>query len=100
MVDKALIIISVCALGALCITLLAYARKKYKVIEAKRIDELTALLPNANCGRCGNPRCRGLAQKLLKGNASPDSCVSGGEIIYLRVAKYLGVEKGRDMKQY
>lgn len=46
---------------------LAIAAKVLHVKEDERIDEVAKLLPNANCGACGFPGCRGLAEAIVKG---------------------------------
>ena len=40
-----------------------------------RIDELNARLPALDCGSCGAPTCRALAEDVVKGIASEIDCV-------------------------
>jgi len=72
--------------------------KKFRVDEDPRIDEVTALLPGANCGGCGNPGCRGLAEALVKaadkGDISGLKCPPGGNDTMAAIAKLLGLEAG------
>jgi len=70
--------------------------KKFTVDEDPRIDEVAALLPGANCGGCGNPGCRGLAEALVKGADAGDisalSCPPGGADVMAAIAKFLGMK--------
>ncbi|MCU0611161.1 MAG: 4Fe-4S dicluster domain-containing protein [Candidatus Eisenbacteria bacterium] len=40
-----------------------------------RIEELTSMLPGKQCGACGAPSCRDLAEDIVRGNATPSDCV-------------------------
>ncbi len=93
MADKVLIILSSCGFAALFFTLFFYLKKRRDGALGPGIDALTAILPNANCGACGNPGCRELARKILKGKSPPDACVSGGSLTAVRVARFLGLEE-------
>ncbi len=84
--------VSMGGLGAALAGFLAFADKKLKVDEDPRIEALTGILPNTNCGGCGYPGCRMLAEALLKGEAPPNSCVAGGSGVARSLAAYLGVE--------
>ena len=46
-------------------TVLAVAQRFLKVDEDPRIEATNELLPGTNCGACGEPGCRGLAEKLV-----------------------------------
>lgn len=39
------------------------------------IDQLTQLFPGLDCGSCGSPSCRALAEDIVKGNASQNDCI-------------------------
>lgn len=57
---------------------LAYASKALYVEEDTRIEDITKLLPGANCGSCGNPGCAGFATAIVEGNAKKlSSCKPG-----------------------
>jgi hypothetical protein len=38
------------------------------------IQKLRSILPGIDCGACGAPSCRALAEDIVKGNASLDDC--------------------------
>lgn len=39
------------------------------------IDELEATLPGLDCGSCGSPSCRALAEDVVRGYAQVDECI-------------------------
>ncbi|MFI3315270.1 MAG: Fe-S cluster domain-containing protein [Rikenellaceae bacterium] len=84
-------IITLCALGAVAAIVLYYVAQKFKVYEDPRIDETEKMLPGANCGGCGYPGCRGLADALVA-NDDIDSlfCPVGGAETMTKIATYLG----------
>ena len=49
---------------------LAIAAKVLYVKEDERIDEVATRLPNYNCGTCGYPGCKGLAEAIVTGKES------------------------------
>jgi len=72
--------------------------KKFPVKEDPRIDEVMELLPGANCGGCGYPGCRGLAEALVKaadqGSIEGLLCPPGGINAMTAIAGHLGVGAG------
>lgn len=58
------IVLGVAALMGL---LLAVADKFLFVAVDERVEKVTSMLPNANCGGCGYPGCAGLAEALVEG---------------------------------
>lgn len=84
--------ISMGGLGAVLAVFLAFADKKFKVTEDPRIEAALALLPNSNCGGCGYPGCRMLAEALAKGGAPSNACVAGGNAVARMLAGFLGQE--------
>jgi len=99
-----IILYSVLTLGAVAAgasIILFVVAKKFKVEEDPRIDEVLELLPGANCGGCGFPGCRGLAEALVKaadkGDISALFCPPGGTDTMANVAKHLGVEAGESV---
>lgn len=89
-------------LAALCVALaglLALAQRKLYVWEDPRIDDVTDLLPGANCGACGLPGCRAFAESVVGGTIQPGQCTVGGPDGATRVAEYLGIDAGSMEKQ-
>ena len=63
-------IITMLVLGALLGLGLGIASKYLAVKEDERIEMVTQMLPNYNCGSCGYPGCSGLAQALVNGEVT------------------------------
>jgi len=86
-------IISLSAVGGISAVILYFVAQKFKVFEDPRIDLVTEALPAANCGGCGYPGCRGLAEAMVKSDdLSPFFCPVGGNAVMATVAKILGKE--------
>lgn len=92
-------VVSMGGIGAVLAVFLAFADKKFKVEEDPRIEEIYTILPGSNCGGCGYPGCRALAEMLLKGEAPPNVCVAGGNETALKLAAALGVEAQGHMRK-
>ena len=63
------ILIAVIALGSIGLVaalVLFICSKKFAVKEDPRLAQVSAVLPQANCGGCGFPGCGGLADALVK----------------------------------
>ena len=66
--DGLLILFSVLILAGLGVILglgLAFASKVFHVEVDTRVEDITAILPNANCGACGYPGCAGYAEAIV-----------------------------------
>ncbi|OQX56410.1 MAG: hypothetical protein B5M53_01600 [Candidatus Cloacimonas sp. 4484_209] len=90
-----IIAISTIAMGGLGLffaILLVITNKKFYVKEDPKIELVMNELPGVNCGACGNASCYDLAQKIVKGEAEPNSCPVGGTEAAEKIAKLLGVE--------
>lgn len=84
-------ILTLCALGVLAAIVLYFVAQKFKVYEDPRIDTTESMLPGANCGGCGFPGCRGLADALVKNDdISSLYCPVGGADTMKKVADFLG----------
>ena len=79
--------------------LIAMANKKFYVWEDPRIGDVEELLPNSNCGACGQPGCRAFAEKLVTGVEQPSGCTVMGKEDLSDVASYLGVDAGEANKR-
>ena len=92
------IIIAVIVLGVIALVasvILYVCSKKFAVKEDPRIAQVSAVLPQANCGGCGFPGCSGMADALVKAadNGSLDglNCPVGGADVMTQVADLLGM---------
>ena len=93
---------SVAILGGLGLTfgiLIAVAQRKLRVWEDPRIDDVTNMLPGANCGACGYAGCRAFAEATIRGEAPPAKCTVMGADERADVAAYLGVDAGSAEKR-
>ena len=83
------------AIGLVSAIVLFIVSKKFAVKEDPRLAEVSSLLPQANCGGCGYPRCGGMADALVKGAdaGSLDGlyCPVGGQEMMGQIADLLGM---------
>jgi RnfABCDGE-type electron transport complex B subunit len=86
-------------LTLLLATMLVIANKKLHVEEDPRIDVLEEMLPNANCGACGQPGCRAFAEALAKGEVTPAECTVSTLEAKEQIATFLGVDVGQAVKR-
>lgn len=86
-------IISLCAIGVISAVILYVVAQKFKVKEDPRIDTVEGLLPGANCGGCGYPGCRGLAEAAVRSETLDGIlCPVGGTPVMQKIAAALGRE--------
>ena len=85
-------------LGLFFGTVLALAYRYLKVEEDPRIEEVEALLPGSNCGACGEPGCRALAEKIVAGAVAPAKCTVSSPAGIEAIADFLGVAAGDQEK--
>jgi Na+-translocating ferredoxin:NAD+ oxidoreductase RNF subunit RnfB len=101
-VESATILLSVAILGGVGFTfgtLIAVANSRLRVWEDPRIDEVTGMLPGANCGACGFAGCRAFAEAVITGQTPPAKCTVMGDEERADVAAYLGVDAGQASKR-
>lgn len=78
-------------LSLLAALILYYVSRKFYVFEDPRIDEVTEVLPGANCGGCGFAGCRAFAETLVKAKEIGDLyCPVGGNSVMSQAATLLG----------
>ncbi len=70
------IILSV-VVAVLLAGLLSLASVALHVEEDPRLQDIVDLLPNQNCGLCGNPGCKAMAQAILNEDAKLSQCKPG-----------------------
>ena len=75
--------------------LLAFASKVFAVKVDERVDEITELLPGANCGGCGYSGCSALAQAIVDGKADPGQCNGCSEENACKIAAIMGVDASK-----
>ena len=75
------------AIGAV----LAVASKLFYVYVDPKIEAVSAALPGANCGGCGQPGCTANAEAIVAGRATPNSCVAAGPDVAEAIAALMGV---------
>ncbi len=74
-VSTLLISVGVFALiGGVLGVLIGISAKIFHVEEDTRVEQVLALLPNANCGGCGFPGCSGMADAIVNNGANPAAC--------------------------
>ena len=84
-------VLALCVIGIVAAVLLFVVAQKFRVEEDPRIDEVEKMLPGANCGGCGFPGCRGLADQLVKSDdISSLYCSVSGSDVMKKIADYLG----------
>ena len=96
------ILLSVLILGGVGLTfaaLIALTHRKFYVWEDPRIDAVADLLPNTNCGACGQAGCHAFAEALVDGKVQPATCTVMGEDDVHDVAGFLGIEAGEANKR-
>lgn len=75
--------------------LITIVAKKFSIPVDTRTDEITQLLPGANCGGCGYSGCSGYAAALSSGEEKNTAkCSVGGQDTAQEVATYLGLTGG------
>ncbi len=89
----AITILSLCAIGVASAVILYFVAQKFKVEEDPRIDVVEQLLPGANCGGCGYPGCRGLAEAIVRSDTMEGMlCPVSGSECMSKIAVAMGRE--------
>ena len=102
MIDPAAILGSMAILGGTGLVfaaLIAVAHRKLRVWEDPRIDQVTSMLPGANCGACGSAGCRNFAERVIRNETTPVGCTVMSADGVAAVASFLGVEAGTAVKR-
>lgn len=85
-------------LGLLFASALALADRKLRVFEDPKISAVNEILPNANCGACGNAGCYDFAVNVVNGKAKINGCPVGGQEVVDEIAQILGMESTQSIK--
>ncbi|MCF7858287.1 MAG: RnfABCDGE type electron transport complex subunit B [Candidatus Cloacimonetes bacterium] len=71
---------------------LAFASKKFHVEVDPKIDKISEILPNVNCGACGYPGCSAYAEAIVGKGADINLCAPGGDEVVESISKIMGIE--------
>ena len=77
------------ALSVVLATLLAVASRVLHVEEDPRLQDVVDMLPNQNCGLCGNPGCKAMAQAILDEDSKLSQCKPGDQAMREDIKEYL-----------
>lgn len=81
-------------LGLILGGLIGFTAKKFAVQVDPRIEEITALLPGANCGGCGYAGCADYARAIVEDSVSPSNCAVVTEENFRKILIAAGQEAG------
>jgi electron transport complex protein RnfB len=84
-------VISLTAIGILFGLVLSFAKLKLKIEKDPRFEKILELLPNANCGACGQPGCSGYASRIVDGNIEINLCPVSSDEVIEKIADIMGV---------
>jgi Na+-translocating ferredoxin:NAD+ oxidoreductase RNF subunit RnfB len=86
-------IISLTAIGIVAAVVIYFVSRKFAVQEDSRIGAVEQVLPNTNCGGCGQPGCHAFALAVVNaGDLSSLHCPVGGNAVMKQVADILGIK--------
>ena len=83
------VIVLALVVSVLLAALLSVASVALHVEEDARLQDVVDLLPNQNCGLCGNPGCKAMAQAILDEDAKLSQCKPGDEEMRELIKEYL-----------
>lgn len=91
-----IVLILAAALSVVIALILSFASEKLYVYEDPRLQDIINMLPLANCGQCGNPGCKGMAESILAQDARLSQCKPGDQDMRDRIAEYLTTHPDED----
>ncbi len=80
------------ALGLVAGVLLSVASKAFDVKKDEKLDEISRILPGANCGACGYAGCADYAKAVFSSGEKATLCKVGGAKTSDKIGKIMGVE--------
>ena len=86
-------VLLVSGMGLVLGTGLALANYYIRVDTDKKVEEILAVLPGANCGACSFSGCRAYAEALATGKVKTNLCTVGGSKVADRISDLLGKKK-------
>jgi electron transport complex protein RnfB len=78
---------------------LAYASRKLAVRTDPRVEEIVELLAGGNCGTCGFPTCRKLAEAMVIDHTRINDCKVCDEESWLDICDKLGINLGKRKRE-
>ena len=84
-----IVIILSAVISIVLAVLLWVASVALHVEEDPRLQDVTDLLPNQNCGLCGNPGCKAMAQSILDEDSRLSQCKPGDQEMRDLIKEYL-----------
>lgn len=84
-----LIVVLALVVSIVLALLLSFASVALHVEEDPRLQDITDLLPNQNCGLCGNPGCKAMAQSVLNEDSRLSQCKPGDQEMRELIKEYL-----------
>ncbi|PJE80240.1 Electron transport complex subunit RsxB [invertebrate metagenome] len=78
-------------LSSVCGAVLGFATVRFQVKGNPLVDQINELLPQTQCGQCGNPGCRPYAEAIVNG-APINRCPPGGQATINALAELLDME--------
>jgi electron transport complex protein RnfB len=87
-------------LGLVFGIILGYASKIFAVETDERVEQITALLPGANCGGCGYAGCGNLAGAIVEGKALTSACPVCSKNAVAEISKIMGIEPDENAVKY
>lgn len=84
-------VVSIGLIGLIFGCLLEYASIIFHVDKDARIDEISEVLPGANCGGCGFAGCGAYAAAVVSEGADVSKCSVGGAAAAEKIAEIMGV---------
>jgi len=84
-----IVIILAAVISIVLAVLLWVASVALHVEEDPRLQGIVDLLPNQNCGLCGNPGCKAMAQAILNEDSKLTQCKPGTADMREDIKEYL-----------
>ncbi len=95
MTNVLLAALALAILGLVLGMLIGFTAKKFAVRIDPRIEEITALLPGANCGGCGYAGCADYARAIVEDGVTPSNCSVVSEENFVKISQAAGQESGK-----